>query len=153
MWFLSVTLFEIQDVLFFTITSDTTVVSLYWIAKSSWFVLKYIWLTMETIARRDFSLLGIEMMIKYFEITYSLTYWEKLHIQVILKNGKLLLRESTHNMYFPTFIEQTVVPIGIGIIATQETLLASEICEELWTANSPHIQMYLSGTSFDILYS
>lgn len=49
-----------------------------------------------------------------------------------------MLREATYP-------KQTVVPIGIGIIATQETLLASEICEELWTANSPHIQMYLSG--------
>ena len=44
-----------------------------------------------------------------------------------------------------TNLAQEVAPIGIGIIRTQETLLASEICEELWTANSPHIQLYLSG--------
>eukprot|EP01035_Chromulina_nebulosa_P025859 gene25859-33799_t len=44
-----------------------------------------------------------------------------------------------------TYPSQEVAPIGIGIIRTQETLLASEICEELWTANSPHIQLYLSG--------
>lgn len=40
---------------------------------------------------------------------------------------------------------QTVVPIGLGIIATEETTIASEICEELWTAKSPHINLYLSG--------
>jgi len=44
-----------------------------------------------------------------------------------------------------SIVAQEVAPIGIGIIRTQETLLASEICEELWTANSPHIQLYLSG--------
>jgi len=41
--------------------------------------------------------------------------------------------------------QQTVVPMGAGIIATQETMLASEICEELWSARSPHINYFLSG--------
>ena len=40
---------------------------------------------------------------------------------------------------------QSVVPFGVGVIATEETKLASEICEELWTPNSPHVQLYLSG--------
>jgi NAD+ synthase (glutamine-hydrolysing) len=40
---------------------------------------------------------------------------------------------------------QTVVPMGLGIIATEETTIASEICEELWTAKSPHINYFLSG--------
>ena len=40
---------------------------------------------------------------------------------------------------------QTVVPMGLGILATEETTLASEICEELWTAKSPHINYFLSG--------
>eukprot|EP01032_Pedospumella_encystans_P011815 gene11815-13711_t len=40
---------------------------------------------------------------------------------------------------------QASVPIGVGIIATEETTIASEICEELWTARSPHINYYLSG--------
>lgn len=40
---------------------------------------------------------------------------------------------------------QTVVPMGVGIIATEEATIASEICEELWTARSPHINLYLSG--------
>ena len=37
------------------------------------------------------------------------------------------------------------VPFGVAAISTQETLLASEICEELWTPQSPHIQMALAG--------
>mmetsp|Transcript_78360 Transcript_78360/g.153838 ORF Transcript_78360/g.153838 Transcript_78360/m.153838 type:complete len:795 (+) Transcript_78360:17-2401(+) len=40
---------------------------------------------------------------------------------------------------------QTVVPMGIGIIATEETTIASEMCEELWTVRSPHISYFLSG--------
>jgi NAD+ synthase (glutamine-hydrolysing) len=40
---------------------------------------------------------------------------------------------------------QTVVPMGVGIVATEETTIASEICEELWTAKSPHINYFLSG--------
>lgn len=40
---------------------------------------------------------------------------------------------------------QITVPMGIAVIATQETMLASEICEELWTARSPHINLFLSG--------
>jgi len=41
--------------------------------------------------------------------------------------------------------KQTTVPIGVGIIATEETTIASEICEELWSVRSPHINYYLSG--------
>lgn len=37
------------------------------------------------------------------------------------------------------------VPFGIATIATMETVIASEICEELWTADSPHIALALSG--------
>lgn len=40
---------------------------------------------------------------------------------------------------------QVTVPMGLAVIATQETMLASEICEELWTARSPHINLFLSG--------
>eukprot|EP01038_Epipyxis_sp_PR26KG_P009692 gene9692-13045_t len=41
--------------------------------------------------------------------------------------------------------KQRTVKMGVGIIATQETTLAFELCEELWTANSPHIGLFLSG--------
>lgn len=40
---------------------------------------------------------------------------------------------------------QTIVPFGVAIIATQETKLASEMCEELWTPSSPNINLFLSG--------
>lgn len=41
--------------------------------------------------------------------------------------------------------KQTTVPIGLAVLATEETTIASEMCEELWTADSPHINLYLSG--------
>lgn len=41
--------------------------------------------------------------------------------------------------------KQTTVPIGLAVITTMETTIACEICEELWTADSPHIDMFLSG--------
>lgn len=37
------------------------------------------------------------------------------------------------------------VPMGVAAISTRETMLASEMCEELWTAQSPHIHMALAG--------
>lgn len=40
---------------------------------------------------------------------------------------------------------QEVVPIGYAIIATKETKIAAEVCEELWTPNSPHIQLFMNG--------
>ncbi|RYH28661.1 hypothetical protein EON65_11370 [archaeon] len=40
---------------------------------------------------------------------------------------------------------QVIVPFGISVIATEETTLASEICEELWAPRSPHSELYLSG--------
>ena len=40
---------------------------------------------------------------------------------------------------------QSITKIGIGIIKTRETMIAAEICEELWTASSPHIGFALNG--------
>lgn len=42
-------------------------------------------------------------------------------------------------------VRETCVPFGVATIATMETVIASEICEELWTANSPHIALTLAG--------
>jgi NAD+ synthase (glutamine-hydrolysing) len=39
----------------------------------------------------------------------------------------------------------SVVPFGVATIATMETIIAAEICEELWTPNSPHISLALAG--------
>ncbi|XP_071496482.1 glutamine-dependent NAD(+) synthetase-like [Diadema antillarum] len=40
---------------------------------------------------------------------------------------------------------QTTVPIGDAVIATRDTCIGAEVCEGLWTANSPHIAMSLDG--------
>ena len=37
------------------------------------------------------------------------------------------------------------VPFGFPILSTVETLIGHELCEELWTADSPHIQLALAG--------
>jgi len=41
--------------------------------------------------------------------------------------------------------EQTTVPFGDGVIATIDTVIGTELCEELFTPNSPHIGMSLDG--------
>ncbi|NWR25049.1 NADE synthetase, partial [Emberiza fucata] len=40
---------------------------------------------------------------------------------------------------------QETVPFGDAVLATKDTCLGAEICEELWTPNSPHIEMGLDG--------
>ncbi len=40
---------------------------------------------------------------------------------------------------------QDRVPFGVGILQTQETKIAAEICEELWVSHSPHIDLTLCG--------
>ncbi|XP_040266065.1 glutamine-dependent NAD(+) synthetase [Bufo bufo] len=40
---------------------------------------------------------------------------------------------------------QDTVPFGDAVLATKDTCLGSEICEELWAPNSPHIEMGLDG--------
>jgi len=51
--------------------------------------------------------------------------------------------------YLPRMIreitEQTTVPFGDGVIATIDTVIGTELCEELFTPNSPHIGMSLDG--------
>ncbi|XP_053416893.1 glutamine-dependent NAD(+) synthetase isoform X2 [Nycticebus coucang] len=41
--------------------------------------------------------------------------------------------------------KQETVPFGDAVLATQDTCIGSEICEELWTPHSPHIDMGLDG--------
>ena len=48
---------------------------------------------------------------------------------------------------------QTMVPFGVATIATQETVVAAEICEELWTASSPHVLLALAGHSTPYIIS
>lgn len=40
---------------------------------------------------------------------------------------------------------QTLVPIGDGAVATRDTVLSSETCEELFTPDSPHVALSLGG--------
>ncbi|PIK57459.1 putative glutamine-dependent NAD(+) synthetase [Apostichopus japonicus] len=51
--------------------------------------------------------------------------------------------------YLPRMIakitNQTTVPIGDAVLSTRDTCIGSEVCEGLWTANSPHIAMCLDG--------
>uniref|UniRef100_A0A8C0GLE0 Glutamine-dependent NAD(+) synthetase n=1 Tax=Chelonoidis abingdonii TaxID=106734 RepID=A0A8C0GLE0_CHEAB len=42
------------------------------------------------------------------------------------------------------FPQETVL-FGDAVLATKDTCLGSEICEELWAPNSPHIEMGLDG--------
>ncbi|XP_019375000.1 PREDICTED: glutamine-dependent NAD(+) synthetase isoform X3 [Gavialis gangeticus] len=40
---------------------------------------------------------------------------------------------------------QETVPFGDAVLATKDTCLGTEICEELWAPSSPHIEMGLDG--------
>lgn len=55
------------------------------------------------------------------------------------------LHDHTLSDVLRKITKQTTVPIGLAVLATEETTIASEMCEELWTADSPHINLYLSG--------
>ncbi|XP_039435681.1 glutamine-dependent NAD(+) synthetase isoform X2 [Culex pipiens pallens] len=56
---------------------------------------------------------------------------------------------QTEDYYLPRMIAsatgQHTVPIGDAVIATRDTCLGYEICEELWNPRSTHIDMSLSG--------
>ncbi|KAK5643637.1 hypothetical protein RI129_007482 [Pyrocoelia pectoralis] len=56
---------------------------------------------------------------------------------------------QTEEYYLPRMISsvtgQSVVPFGDAVIATKDTCLGFEICEELWVPQSPHISMCLDG--------
>uniref|UniRef100_F7H257 Glutamine-dependent NAD(+) synthetase n=1 Tax=Macaca mulatta TaxID=9544 RepID=F7H257_MACMU len=41
--------------------------------------------------------------------------------------------------------KQETAPFGDAVLATWDTCIGSEICEELWTPHSPHIDMGLDG--------
>lgn len=44
-----------------------------------------------------------------------------------------------------SFTGQTTVPIGDAVVATRDTCIGFEICEELWHPKSKHIDMSMSG--------
>ena len=56
---------------------------------------------------------------------------------------------GTEDFVLPEIIrkvnEQKTVPIGLILFRTLETAFGVEICEDMWTSNSPHVQLYLQG--------
>ncbi|XP_055371294.1 glutamine-dependent NAD(+) synthetase [Condylostylus longicornis] len=58
-------------------------------------------------------------------------------------------KRETEEFVLPRMISehtgQNTVPIGDAVIATKDTCIGFEICEELWNVNSTHIEMSLSG--------
>lgn len=56
---------------------------------------------------------------------------------------------EVEDYYLPRMIQsvtgQSVVPFGDAIIATKDTCIGFEICEELWNPESPHIAMGFDG--------
>ncbi|KAL7753968.1 glutamine-dependent NAD(+) synthetase [Sorochytrium milnesiophthora] len=56
---------------------------------------------------------------------------------------------TTEDHYLPRMIKeitgQNVVPFGDAVIATEDTCIGVELCEELFTPDSPHIHMSLDG--------
>ncbi|OXB59573.1 hypothetical protein ASZ78_010087 [Callipepla squamata] len=63
------------------------------------------------------------------------TPWSKArHVEEYLLPG--IIQEVTG---------QDTVPFGDAVLATTDTCLGTEICEELWAPNSPHIEMGLDG--------
>lgn len=58
-------------------------------------------------------------------------------------------RFQTEEFFLPRMISrkinQETCPIGDAVIATHDTCLGHEVCEELWNVKSTHIEMSLSG--------
>ncbi|ELK13223.1 glutamine-dependent NAD(+) synthetase isoform X1 [Pteropus alecto] len=56
---------------------------------------------------------------------------------------------QTEDYFLPRMIQeltkQETVPFGDAVLATQDTCIGSEVCEELWMPHSPHIDMGLDG--------
>ncbi|BGP17889.1 glutamine-dependent NAD(+) synthetase [Rhodosporidiobolus nylandii] len=57
--------------------------------------------------------------------------------------------KQTEEFFLPKMISevtgQTTVPIGHAVVATQDTCIGVEMCEELFTPAAPHIDMALDG--------
>ncbi|XP_060158770.1 glutamine-dependent NAD(+) synthetase isoform X2 [Globicephala melas] len=56
---------------------------------------------------------------------------------------------QTEEYFLPRMIQdltkQETVPFGDAVLSTQDTCIGSEVCEELWTPHSPHVDMGLDG--------
>nr|XP_010955103.1 glutamine-dependent NAD(+) synthetase isoform X4 [Camelus bactrianus] len=56
---------------------------------------------------------------------------------------------QTEEYFLPRMIQeltkQETVPFGDAVLTTLDTCIGSEVCEELWTPRSPHVDMGLDG--------
>uniref|UniRef100_A0A673U835 Glutamine-dependent NAD(+) synthetase n=1 Tax=Suricata suricatta TaxID=37032 RepID=A0A673U835_SURSU len=56
---------------------------------------------------------------------------------------------QTEEYFLPRMLQdltkQETVPFGDAVLATRDTCIGCEICEELWTPRSPHVDMGLDG--------
>ncbi|KAJ7415033.1 putative glutamine-dependent nad(+) synthetase protein [Willisornis vidua] len=72
-----------------------------------------------------------------------------LHRNVRYNCRVIFLNKHVEEYFLPRIIQevtgQETVPFGDAVLATKDTCLGAEMCEELWTPNSPHIEMGLDG--------
>ncbi|XP_061263316.1 glutamine-dependent NAD(+) synthetase isoform X5 [Bos javanicus] len=56
---------------------------------------------------------------------------------------------QTEEYFLPRMLQdltkQETVPFGDAVLSTWDTCIGSEVCEELWTPHSPHVDMGLDG--------
>ncbi|XP_042094104.1 glutamine-dependent NAD(+) synthetase isoform X8 [Ovis aries] len=56
---------------------------------------------------------------------------------------------QTEEYFLPRMLQdltkQETVPFGDAVLSTRDTCIGSEVCEELWTPHSPHVDMGLDG--------
>ncbi|XP_063800244.1 glutamine-dependent NAD(+) synthetase [Pseudophryne corroboree] len=72
-----------------------------------------------------------------------------MHKNVRYNCRVIFLNKEIEDHFLPGIIRtitgQDTVPFGDAVLATKDTCIGSEICEELWAPNSPHIDMGLDG--------
>ncbi|KAJ6667101.1 hypothetical protein lerEdw1_017079 [Lerista edwardsae] len=72
-----------------------------------------------------------------------------MHRNVRYNCRVLFLNKQVEEYYLPRMIQQITnqesVPFGDAVLATLDTCIGSEMCEELWTPTSPHIEMGIDG--------
>ncbi|XP_077178182.1 glutamine-dependent NAD(+) synthetase isoform X4 [Paroedura picta] len=72
-----------------------------------------------------------------------------MHRNVRYNCRVIFLNNQVEDYFLPRMIQkitnQESVPFGDAVLATLDTCIGSEICEELWTPNSPHIEMGIDG--------
>ncbi|XP_062051654.1 glutamine-dependent NAD(+) synthetase isoform X2 [Lepus europaeus] len=72
-----------------------------------------------------------------------------MHRNVRYNCRVIFLNRHVEEYFLPRMLQeltkQETVPFGDAVLATQDTCIGSEVCEELWTPHSPHVDMGLDG--------